>query len=132
MPVYLSLDVGDILKLYATPKYIFSRTSLDSRLVDFSNTNPNVSGFDVRLPAEVTSHFVGTSVGVALGFRYVHLYAELTAGYNACRPVLFGQPRDLGGAVLYPAVGLAFKNPIPFGRRIDSPLSTPETRENAF
>jgi hypothetical protein len=133
VPVYLSLDLGDIFKLYGAPKYIYSRTSLDSRLVDYSSSGQDVSGFDVRLPAQVSSHFFGASVGFALGFRYVHLYAELTAGYSSCRPVLFGQERDLGGMVLYPAVGLAFKNPFPLGgSRAGSFPTSPGTPESTL
>ncbi|MCY1077973.1 hypothetical protein [Archangium lansingense] len=127
VPVYLSMDLGDIFKLYAAPKYIYSHTSLDSRLVDVSQSGQNVTGFDVSLPAEVSSHFYGASVGFALGYKYVHLYAELTGGYTDCRPVVFGQQRDLGGVTLYPSVGIAIKNPLPFwGRasRADSPVTT--------
>jgi hypothetical protein len=129
VPVYLSMDLGDIFKLYAAPKYIYSRTSLDSRLVDVSQEGQDVSGFDLSLPAEVSSHFYGASVGFALGFRYVHLFAELTGGYTDCRPVVFGQRRDLGGVTLYPSIGIAFKNPLPLwgrGSRSNSPV-TPES-----
>ncbi|MGZ3459325.1 MAG: hypothetical protein ACXU86_12580 [Archangium sp.] len=129
VPVYLSMDLGDIFKLYAAPKYIYSRTSLDSKLVDYAQQGKDVSGFDLALPAEVSSHFYGASVGFALGYKYVHLYAELTAGYTACRPVLFGQPRDLGGVTLYPSVGLAFKNPLPLGA-MGPRAASPEKPEN--
>jgi hypothetical protein len=117
VPVYLSMDLGDIFKLYAAPKYIYSRTSLDSKLVDLSQSGQDVTGFDLALPARVSSHFYGASLGFALGYKYVHLYAELTGGYTDCRPVVFGQQRDLGGVTLYPSVGLAIKNPLPLGAR---------------
>jgi hypothetical protein len=129
VPVYLSMDLGDIFKLYAAPKYIYSRTSLDSRLVDVSREGQDVSGFDLSLPAEVTSHFYGASVGFALGYKYVHLFAELTGGYTDCRPVVFGQRRDLGGVTLYPSVGIAFKNPLPRGKRAPG-SRTPSTPES--
>ena len=45
------------------------------------------------LPAQVDSHFFGATVGVAVGYKYVHLYAELTGGYTHCRPSVFGQKR---------------------------------------
>ncbi|WNG47715.1 hypothetical protein F0U60_29000 [Archangium minus] len=125
VPVYLSMDLGDIFKLYAAPKYIFSRTSLDAKLVDYSQSGKDVTGFDLGLPAQVSSHFYGASLGFALGYRYVHLYAELTAGYTDCRPVVFGQQRDLGGVSLYPSVGLAIKNPLSRGPRASSPDSRP-------
>jgi hypothetical protein len=102
----VSFEAGEILKLWAAPKYIFSRTTLDERLVDAAEQITGRTGMDVRLPAEVLQHFVGASVGVGLGFRHVHLLAELTAGYTHCRPVVFGRRRDLGGLTLYPAAAL--------------------------
>jgi hypothetical protein len=111
VPLYMSLDIGDIFKLYAAPKYIYSRTSLDQKLVNYAQFGKNVTGFDIALPAKVDSHFYGTSLGFALGYRFVHVYAELTAGYTHSRPVVFGQERDLGGVTLYPSIGIAFKNP---------------------
>jgi hypothetical protein len=116
VPLYLSFDVGDIFKAYAVPKYVFSRTRMDEKLVDFSQDGKDVTGFDVVLPARVNSHFAGATLGVAVGYKYVHLYAELTAGYTHCRPTFFGQERDLGGVTLYPAIGLAVKNLAPLSQ----------------
>ena len=113
VPLYLSVDWGDVFKLYAAPKYIYSRTSFGARLEAGAREGQEVTGFDLSVPARVSSHFYGASLGFALGFRWVHVYAELTAGYVACRPVILGAPRDLGGAALYPALGLAFKTPEP-------------------
>ncbi|GHG77106.1 hypothetical protein [Comamonas sp. JC664] len=109
VPVYLSADWGDIFKLYAAPKYIYSRTRMDARLVDYSQQGKPVSGFDATLPATVGSHFVGSTLGIGVGYRYVHLFAEVTAGYFRTRPQLFGQPRDLGGIAVMPSVGLAIR-----------------------
>jgi hypothetical protein len=113
VPLYLSLDLGDIFKAYAVPKYVFSHTRMDEKLVDFSQEGKDVTGFDVVLPARVNSHFAGATLGVALGYKYVHVYAELTAGYTHSRPLFFGQERDLGGVTLYPAIGIAIKNLAP-------------------
>jgi hypothetical protein len=124
VPLYVSMDLGDIFKLYAAPKYIYSRTSLDQKLVDYAQLGKDVTGFDIALPAEVDSHFYGASAGFALGYKFVHLYAELTAGYTHCRPVLFGQARDLGGVTLYPSLGIAFKNPTPLTARSRPPASS--------
>lgn len=129
VPLYMSVDFGDILKLYGAPKYIHSRTRLDQKLVDWSQFGEAVTGFDIALPNRVTSQFYGASVGFALGYKYVHLYAELTAGYTHCRPVILGRERDLGGVTLYPSVGLAFKNPTPFGRAL-GPTVSPASPEN--
>lgn len=109
VPLYVSADFGDILKLYAAPKYVFSRTRMDQRLVDASREGSPVTGFDAALPATVNSHFWGSTVGLALGFRYVYLFAELTGGYVSCNPTLFGVERELGGVTLFPAFGLAVR-----------------------
>jgi hypothetical protein len=113
VPLYISTDVGDILRLYAAPKYVYSHTTLDEALVNYAEQGYDVSGFDARLPAAVKSEFVGSTVGVSLGYKYVHLFAELTGGYTFCKPFLFGQQRNLGGATFYPAIGIAFRNLAP-------------------
>lgn len=106
VPLYISAEFGEVLKLFAAPKYIYSRTSFDETLVALSEEASEVSGLDVTLPASVQSHFFGASAGIGLGYRYVHLLLELTAGYTVCKPNLFGRRRDLGGVTLYPALGL--------------------------
>lgn len=113
VPLYISSEAGGIFKLYAAPKYVYSRTRLDQKLVDFSQQGKDVSGFDVSLPSRVNSHFVGSTAGAALGYKYVHLYAELTGGYTFCKAPVFGQVADLGGPTFYPAVGIAFRNGAP-------------------
>ncbi len=113
VPLYLSTDFGDILRLYAAPKYVYSHTRLDEQLVNYAEQGYDVTGFDARLPATVKSEFVGSTVGVSLGYKYVHVFAEITGGYTFCKPFLFGQQRNLGGATFYPAVGIAFRNLAP-------------------
>jgi hypothetical protein len=117
VPLYVSADFGDIFKLYGAPKYVYSRTRMDERLVDFSRQGSPVTGFDAALPATVNSHFVGSTLGAALGFRYVYLFAELTGGYVICNPTLFGIERTLGGFTLFPAFGLAVRTGGPDGEK---------------
>ncbi|WP_163780593.1 hypothetical protein [Myxococcus vastator] len=109
VPLYLSADWGDVFKLYAAPKYIYSRTRLNARLVDYAEQGKPVTGFDATLPTTVGSHFVGSTLGIAVGYRYVHLFAEVTGGYFRSRPQLFGMKRDLGGLTVMPSVGLAIR-----------------------
>lgn len=109
-PVYVSWNVGEVFAAYTAPKYVFSRTSFDQKLVNYAEQGKDVSGFDARLPSSVDSHFVGATVGLSLGYRYVHLFAELTAGNTWSKAQVFGAERDLGGVTLYPAIGLAFQN----------------------
>lgn len=113
VPLYISKDWGDIFRLYAAPKYVYSHTSLDEKLVNFAEQGKNVTGFDARLPTSVKSEFVGSTFGLSVGYKYVHVFAELTGGYTLCRPNLFGARRNLGGATFYPAVGIAFRNLAP-------------------
>jgi hypothetical protein len=113
VPLYISKDWGDILRLYAAPKYIYSRTSLDAKLINFAEQGKDVTGFDASLPTNVKSEFVGSTLGLSVGYKYVHVFAELTGGYTYCRPNLFGARRNLGGATFYPAVGIAFRNLAP-------------------
>jgi hypothetical protein len=110
VPLYISTDFGDIFRLYAAPKYVYSKTHIDEQLVNYAEQGKNVSGFDVRLPADVKSEFVGSTLGLSLGYKYVHVFAEITSGYTFCKPEVFGQRRNLGGATFYPAVGIAFRN----------------------
>ncbi|RKH37100.1 hypothetical protein [Corallococcus sicarius] len=113
VPLYMSAEYGDVFKLYGAPKYVYSHTRLDPELVDFSQQGAPVTGFDVSLPTTVSSHFVGSTVGIALGYRYVHIYAEMTGGYVFCKPNIFGAKRDIGGMTFLPSIGLAFRSPGP-------------------
>jgi hypothetical protein len=110
VPLYMSTDFGDILRLYAAPKYVYSKTTIDQQLVNYAEQGKNVTGFDVRLPATVKSEFAGSTFGVSLGYKYVHVFAEITGGYTFCKPEVFGERRNLGGVTIYPAVGLAIRN----------------------
>lgn len=110
VPLYLSVDWKDIFKLYAAPKYIYSRTTLDQRLVDYAAQG----GESTSLPATVSSHFMGSTLGVAVGYKYFHVYGELTGGYTLLKPRFAGKEHDLGGVTLYPTLGLAVR---PFAGR---------------
>lgn len=109
--LYSSFDFGDIFKIYLTPKYLWSRTSLDPTLVNISRQASNIAETDLRIPSTVYMHFIGASGGIAAGYKYAHLYLELTSGYTICRPKVAGKERRLDGVTLYPAVGLALKFP---------------------
>lgn len=111
VPLYATLDVGDIFKAYGAAKYVYSYTTLDASLVNYSEQATNVTGLDVSIPANVHAHFVGATVGVAAGYRWVHLMLEFTGGYTIANPVIFGRRRSLGGPTIYPAIGLGVKIP---------------------
>lgn len=106
VPLYASAEIGEVFKLFAAPKYLFSRTSFDEQLVGISEFAADTTGLELALPARVDSHFVGLSAGIGIGYRWVHLMLELTGGYTFCSPRLFGAERSLGGVTLYPAAAL--------------------------
>jgi hypothetical protein len=121
VPLYASIDVGDVFKLYAAPKYVYGRTSIAQRLVDAEDEAGRIVNLPGTVPSRVDSHFWGSTFGVAVGYRYVHLFAELTGGYTSAKADVLGRERDLGGVTLYPAIGLAFKSDPPTPRPSRSP-----------
>ncbi|MGA9520902.1 MAG: hypothetical protein WBV82_05530 [Myxococcaceae bacterium] len=111
VPLIASLEFGEILQLYGAAKYLYSRTSLDANLVNYSAEATEIIGRDVGLPSVVNTHFFGATVGVGAGYKWVHVMLELTGGYTHSQPILFGQRRNLGGATFYPAAGIGVKFP---------------------
>ncbi|MEN9800218.1 MAG: hypothetical protein RL653_3915 [Pseudomonadota bacterium] len=111
VPLYVSVEYGQVLKLYATPRYLFSRTALDAQVVELAREAASAMGLPSGLPAVVDMHFGGATGGVAVGYGPLHLFLEITAGYTFCAPELFGNRTQLGGATFYPAVGLTFLTP---------------------
>jgi len=109
VPLYLSWQWGEYFRLYGGPKYVYSRTSFDERLVNTSEQASNITGLDLSLPSTVTMQFVGATAGLMVGYKYVFLMLELTGGYTFCAPVVLGQRRDLGGVTLFPAAGIAIR-----------------------
>ncbi len=106
VPLYLSAELGEVLELYGAPKWVYSRTTLDAKLVDYSQQASNVTGLDLSLPSKVDTHFFGATAGLGVGYKYAHLLLELTAGYTVCQPEVLGRRRSLNGVTLYPAIGL--------------------------
>ncbi len=93
------------------PKYVFGWTKLDERLVELraSDTSRLVELETSTCPRWCASHFVGTTLGVALGYRWVHVWLEVTGGNLFCAPNIFGQRREIGGLTVYPAAGLSIE-----------------------
>ena len=110
-PLVASFAVGEVLQLYGGLRYVFSTTSLDAKLIDSALQAGASSGVDLSLPPTVHTHYLGAAAGVAVGYRWVRLMAELNGGYTLCDPILFGQRRRLGGPTVYPAVGIGLKFP---------------------
>lgn len=107
VPLYGSVEFGEVLKLFGSFKYLYSRTTFDENLVYLTDAASGATGVELRLPTRVDTHFAGVSAGLAVGFRHVHVLFELSGGYTVCNPEVLGQKRSLGGLTLYPAAGLA-------------------------
>jgi hypothetical protein len=109
VPLYISKEFGEVFKLYGAPKYVYSHTKLDEKLVEASNAMGTVQGLDVRLPESIHSHFVGATGGLAIGYKHVHLMLEITAGYTFAKVPVLGEERDMSGVTLYPAGAINFR-----------------------
>jgi hypothetical protein len=125
IPLYASIDVGDVFKVYAAPKYIYGRTNIEQTLIQAEEQAGRITNLPGTVPSRVDSHFWGSTVGVAVGYRYVHLFAELTGGYTSAKADVLGQERDLGGATLYPAFGIAIKTEAPSRSAREAGRSSP-------
>ncbi len=103
----LSHDFNKYLGVYGAPKYLFSRTTMDETLVRVTQDGSGIVKTDVAMPAVVDMHFVGATAGLRVGIPQVSLFLELTFGTTFAKPMILGARRDLGGATLYPAGGIA-------------------------
>ncbi|MDF1565752.1 MAG: hypothetical protein P1V51_22145 [Deltaproteobacteria bacterium] len=56
-------------------------------------------------------HFIGTTGGVAVGYKWVYFFAELDIAYLFSKPKILGQPTAFGGLTFFPAAGLALRIP---------------------
>ncbi len=56
-------------------------------------------------------HFFGGTVGMGLGWRFLRVFAEVTAMMAVSSATVLGDEIDLGGPTVYPALGLAIEVP---------------------
>lgn len=116
VPVLYTYEKGEWFTFYAGAKYILSLFSFDQNLFELQR---RVSQ-DASLPPmtehrRTNMHFFGGVAGAGLGYKYVFVFAELNAGYTYARPSLYSfvdgetRERNLGGATLYPSLGLVLK-----------------------
>lgn len=100
LPVQFGHRLGDYGHLWMGAKYIGSYYRMDSALAGVGL--PSTAGL---------MHYVGLNSGIALGYKYVFAMAELTAMEMIAKPEVFGQPVDIGGLVIMPAVGVMARFP---------------------
>lgn len=109
VPLYVSWEPNRVFKLYGGAKYQFGRVNMDGRLVRLSQSEGGPYSGQFNLPSRADLHFIGGTAGIGLGYRWVHLLLELTAGHASAKVPVFRQTRELGGLTLYPAAGLQLR-----------------------
>jgi hypothetical protein len=95
LPVLFGVKLKDYGHVWAGPKVIGSFYSLDASLKRVGVVEHS-GGF---------ISYVGGVTGIAVGYKYVFLMAELTGMYMFAKPTIAGQQVDLGGLVLMPSFG---------------------------
>ncbi|RMG21626.1 MAG: hypothetical protein D6729_00400 [Deltaproteobacteria bacterium] len=101
-----SWNVSDLLQPYVSARYRVGTYAVPSILtLDL----PDGSQLVTREDLSGTLHYLGATLGLAGGYRWVYLYLELTVVQAVSQPVILGEPADLGGLTLYPVVGLSLE-----------------------
>ncbi len=106
VPLYISADFNPYFGIYFSPKYVYSRTTVELRLLEIAEAC-NCVEEKIQIPSEVNMHFVGATAGIRAGLPKLSVYAELTGGNTFVNPRIMGKERNLGGVTLYPSIGLA-------------------------
>ncbi|MBS1150702.1 MAG: hypothetical protein H6Q89_2400 [Myxococcaceae bacterium] len=106
VPIYLSADFNPYFGIYFSPKYVYSRTSVEMKLLEFAEACGCIEE-KYQLPTTVDMHFVGATGGLRAGLPRLSFFFELTAGNTFVNPMILGKERNLGGVTLYPSLGLA-------------------------
>jgi hypothetical protein len=99
LPVIFGRRLGDFGHVWAGPKYVYSHYTVDASLKNVGAVS-STSG---------SIHHLGGFGGIALGYKYVFVVAELSIAKMFAQPELFGQTTDLGGIVVVPAFGLMLR-----------------------
>ena len=106
VPVYISADFNPYFGIYLSPKYVFSHTSVEMKILEAVEACGCVEE-RLQVPTNVNMHFVGATGGLRAGLPRLSVFLEMTAGNTFVNPMILGKERNLGGLTLYPAIGLA-------------------------
>jgi hypothetical protein len=96
VPVIFGRRFGRWGYVWGGPKYVMARYSIASFLPNVTEPFAS-SGF---------IHYIGGFAGFAAGYRWVFVFAELTVMDMIAKPVILGQPTDIGGAIVVPSLGV--------------------------
>ncbi|RAL20343.1 hypothetical protein DL240_17325 [Lujinxingia litoralis] len=110
------LSVGweyrDMIKLYASPRYLYSRISVSPKLPawlegrlppEYQDYNPSSYFGDSQM------HYLGLNWGAMLGYRYVFAHLDVTMMRLLFRPTVLGSPRNYDGWIFAPSAGLTLR-----------------------
>jgi hypothetical protein len=105
VPLYISADFNPYFGIYMAPKYVYSHTRMEFRVLEVIEACGCVE--EIQVPSTVDMHFVGATGGIRAGLPKLSVFLEVTAGNTFVKPVVLGKERNLGGVTLYPSIGLA-------------------------
>jgi hypothetical protein len=94
---------NDYVEFWLGPKYVAGFYSVDG-LLETTGATANSTG---------VMQYIGGAAGIGLGWKYVYVIGELTVMDLLFKADVLGQERDLGGAVVFPSVGLVLRIPPP-------------------
>lgn len=106
--ILASKDIGRFLQPYAAFKYRAAFYSLPSVL---TVTPPSGAPLVQRQEIEGVAHFVGGSAGLAMGYRQLWVFFEMSAAWLMSDAEILGETTSLGGFTVYPALGIAARFP---------------------
>jgi hypothetical protein len=96
VPLILGRSLGPLGKVWFGPKLVVSRVELDAALANVDST----------LALEETLRYVGGFGGLALGYRDILVFAELSVMHLTASAVVLGDQVDLGGLIVVPSGGV--------------------------
>jgi len=99
VPILFGKSLGDYGHVWFGPKYVYSHYSLDASLRNVGIL-PETSG---------SIHHIAAFGGIALGYKAVFVFTELTVAKMFAKPEVFGQSTDLGGIVVVPSFGVMLR-----------------------
>ena len=74
--------------------------------IAFVSIDAKLQNVDETLQVDDKVHYFGGFAGFGLGYRWVHLFAELTVMNMWASPVILGRERDIGGIIVVPSGGI--------------------------
>jgi hypothetical protein len=97
VPLIFGGNWGNLGRYWFGVKYVFSKAKIDAK----------ITNVDESLTIDNNFHYVGGMIGGSIGYKYIFVFAEVTAMNLFAKPTILGEETDIGGLVLMPALGLS-------------------------